>query len=141
MAAPVKGTKFSGPIIVGRDDGTANPALGYVEVTQRVSVSAKGPSVAVNVPACHLVGFTYIQHAAQVDSSAASVRFGTSADQTQYGSVSVSAVGTYYVTSTSGAAMQALGSGATVVVDVTSLGSAGASTGQAFIRYMPTGQL
>ena len=131
-------TNFSGPIQTGDEVTPGQARHGTVMATQRVSISAAGPSRAVFLPACNLTDFFVNIESIYTVSGAATVRFGTSADQAKYGSVVVSAVRKFDVTTVSGEAMLNLADGTTVVVDVTVVEASGATVGKgsAYINYM-----
>jgi len=95
-------TTFSGPIRTGRDPGIpGQDTRGTVVLSQ---VGTVGAAVAARKsqiqlpPNCRLVDFTiYVLQAvsASAGGTAATLRIGTSADSTRYGSLPVSAVGIY----------------------------------------------
>lgn len=129
-------TTFSGPIQTGSQtiaDGTRT--IGIVPVQQRVSVSAKGVYAAKNLPACNISQIWANVEVAYDASANGQLRFGTSASVTQYGSVSVSAIGRYDATVVSGAALLALAEGTSFVVDVTAATVGTIGQASVYVQY------
>jgi hypothetical protein len=127
-------TTFTGPLKSGEANGTGKDTVGFVPVVKRFPVSADGSYAIEYLPDCNIIAFWVNVEIAYSATAQSSIRFGTSADPTKYAQVNVSSVARYDVTSVSGVALNGVTDGSTLIVDVTSVGSAG--TGQASVYVM-----
>lgn len=126
-------TSHSGPIRTG----PGSTSQGTLAAVRRISVSADGPSAPISLPNCDISRIWVNVETAWEGSAGttSSIRFGTSADQTKYGSVVVSGVAMYDVTVVSGLALRNLAEGAQLVVDVTTVGTAGVGVASTYVQY------
>ena len=131
-----KATRFGGPVHVGRYDPTpANDTRNPLPIVKRLPVSADG-AYPFTLPACDIIN-AWINTETAWEGSAGTtttLRFGTSADNDLYGSLVLSAAGSRFLT-LSAASLLALSSGR-VLVDVTTVGTAGVGLGSFYVQYL-----
>lgn len=132
-------TTFSGPVRTGSDATPGNETFGTVAACQRRSVSADGVYAPLYLPACHISRIWVNTETAWQGSAGegSTLRIGTSADVTQYGSLVLSAVGIRDIAA-SCAALLNLAEGARVVCDVTTVGTAGIGQASVYVAYHQT---
>lgn len=125
-----------GPLRVGSDVLlSGNTMRGDVVLVKRVALSADG-AYTFRLPASNI-----IDARAQIitaPGTAATVRIGNGTDIDYYGTVSFDAV-TAVGATLSAASLLAVASGATITVDVTTVGTAGAQVGSLYVTYVQTG--
>jgi hypothetical protein len=130
-------TRFKGPVRTGQDTGApSTTTLSTLPAIRRISVSADGVYAAGGIPACDIVRMWISTFTAWEGSAGCTttIRVGTSADNDLYGSVVLSAVGTRDLNLS--AAAIGLASGVTMIVDVTTVGTAGVGLGAFFVEYL-----
>ena len=133
-----RATRFKGPVITGTpDDGTGVNTLDTLPAVRRVSVSADGAYTVSPIPPCDIVRMWVNTETAWEGSAGCTttLRVGTSSDNVFFGSVVLSAVATRDVV-ISGASLLALGSGQQIIVDVTTVGTAGVGAGSFYVQYL-----
>lgn len=133
-------TAFDGPIQVGSgpDDGTGVNNFGNVPAVKRISVSADGTYHVQYLPSCDVLRMWANVESAWTGATTAQsvIRFGTTADATYYGSINVSAAGRYDAVSVSAANLLDISDGTRIVVDVTTVGTAGIGQASVYIEYL-----
>ena len=130
-------TRFKGPVRTGQDTGApSTTTLSTLPAIRKISVSADGVYSAGGIPACDIVRVWINTFTAWEGSAGCTttIRVGTSADNDLYGSVVLSAVGTRDLNLS--AAAIGLASGVTMIVDVTTVGTAGVGLGAFFVEYL-----
>jgi hypothetical protein len=130
-------TRFKGPVRTGHDTGAPSTStLSTVPAVRRISVSGDGVYAAGGIPACDIARMWINTETAWEGSAGCTttLRVGTSADNDLYGSVVLSAVGTRDLNLS--AAAIGLVSGISVIVDVTTVGTAGVGVGSFFVEYL-----
>jgi len=132
-------TRFKGPVRTGTPDrgATSLNTLDTLPAVRRVSVSADGVYTVSPLPPCDLVRMWVNTETAWEGSAGCTttLRVGTSADNDLFGSVVLSAVATRDVV-ISGASLLGLTSGQQIIVDVTTVGTAGVGTGSFYVQYL-----
>lgn len=133
-------TAFDGPVRLGSgpDDGTGVNNFGTVPAIKRISVSADGTYHVQYLPACDILRmWANVDTAWPTGTTAQSViRVGSTADATRYGSVNVSGTGRYDLASVSAANLVDITDGTRIVVDVTTVGTAGVGAASVYIEYL-----
>jgi len=134
-----KPNRFRGPVQTGGPD-TGSPTLntfGTLVACRRVSTSADGVYAVSPLPALDIIRMWHNTEVAWEGSAGCTttLRFGTSADNDLYGSVVLSAVATRELTP-SAISLLALASGTQMIVDVTTVGTAGVGVGSFYVQYL-----
>lgn len=134
-----RATHIAGPIQTGKRTGNSNNTIGTVPAIRRTSVSADGAYTASPLPPCDIVRMWINTETAWEGSAGTTttLRVGTSSDNSSFGSVVLSAAATRDVV-VCGANLRALTSGQQIIVDVTTVGTAGVGTGSFYIEYLQT---
>jgi hypothetical protein len=121
----------------GRDTGAPSTStVDTLPAVRRIPVSADGVYAVGQIPACEIIR-AWINTEVAWEGSAgntSTLMIGTSADQDLYGSVVVSGLAVRDVLLSAGA--QGLVSGAQIIVNVTTVGTAGVGSGSFFVMYL-----
>lgn len=130
-------TRFKGPVRTGHNTGAPSTStLSTLPAVRRISVSADGVYAVGAIPACDIVRMWINTFTAWEGSAGCTttIRAGTSADNDLYGSVVLSAVGSRDLALS--AASLGLASGVSMIIDVTTVGTAGVGVGSFFVEYL-----
>jgi len=134
-----KPNRFKGPIQTGGPDTGAPTQSTYstLPAVRRVSTTADGVYAVSPLPGCDIIRVWHLTEVAWEGSAGCTttLRFGTSADNDLFGSVVLSAVATRDLT-LSAVSLLALASGQQMIVDVTTVGTAGVGSGSFYVMYM-----
>lgn len=132
-------TRFKGPVRTGTPDRGASSlnTLDTLPAARKVSVSADGVYPVSPIPACDIIRMWVNTEVAWEGSAGCTttLRVGTSADNDLFGSVVLSAVAMRDV-NISGVSLLALASGDQIIVDVTTVGTAGVGQGSFYVMYL-----
>lgn len=129
----ITGTPYLGPIVSGNNPGTQ----AILPAVRRISVSADGVYTVSPLPPCDIIRMWINTETAWEGSAGTTttLRFGTSADNDLFGSVVLSGVATRDLTP-SAVSLIGLASGQQMIVDVTTVGTAGVGDGSFYVMYM-----